>query len=166
MRPVWGRQAACPRVPDPSAAARAGLNCGILGKTSLTPPAERLRQNPTTGSRFTAFSPAPRHGSSGWQTENVGEDVVTQANIVTMTGHEQKSMTIDGAHLERMTLGDRSLEGEVLEIFARQTTLTLQRIRGAAAEQAAAAAHTLKGSARDWSLARGAGGRVAGAGGW
>ena len=52
---------------------------------------------------------------------------------------------VDGAHLERMTLGDRSLEREVLEIFARQTTLTLERIAGAAPEQAAAAAHTLKG---------------------
>ena len=85
---------------------------------------------------------------------------MTQANIVTMTGHEQqKSMTIDGAHLERMTLGDRSLEREVLEIFARQTLLTLERIAGAAAEQAAAAAHTLKGSARGigaWRVAQAA----------
>jgi HPt (histidine-containing phosphotransfer) domain-containing protein len=84
---------------------------------------------------------------------------VTQSNIVTMTGHEQKSPTIDGAHLERMTLGDRSLEREVLEIFARQTTLTLERIAGAAAQQAAAAAHTLKGSARGigaWRVAQAA----------
>jgi HPt (histidine-containing phosphotransfer) domain-containing protein len=91
--------------------------------------------------------------------KNVGEDVVTQSNIVTMTGHEQKSMTIDGTHLERMTLGDRSLEREVLEIFARQTTLTLERIAGAAPEQAAAAAHTLKGSARGvgaWRVAQAA----------
>jgi HPt (histidine-containing phosphotransfer) domain-containing protein len=93
------------------------------------------------------------------QTESVGEDVVAQWNIMTMTGHEQKSMTIDGAHLERMTLGDRSLEREVLEIFARQTTLTLERIAGAAPEQAAAAAHTLKGSARGigaWRVAQAA----------
>ncbi len=84
---------------------------------------------------------------------------MTHSNIVTMTGHEQKPMTIDGAHLERMTLGDRSLEREVLEIFARQTTLTLERIAGAAPEQAAAAAHTLKGSARGigaWRVAQAA----------
>jgi HPt (histidine-containing phosphotransfer) domain-containing protein len=56
--------------------------------------------------------------------------------------------TIDDMHLARMTLGDRSLEREVLEIFARQTTLMLERIAGAAPASAAAAAHTLKGSAR------------------
>jgi HPt (histidine-containing phosphotransfer) domain-containing protein len=57
-------------------------------------------------------------------------------------------MTIDEVHLERMTLGDRGLEREVLEIFARQTTMTLERIAGAGPARAAAAAHTLKGSAR------------------
>jgi HPt (histidine-containing phosphotransfer) domain-containing protein len=70
---------------------------------------------------------------------------VTQSNIVTMPA---RPMTIDEVHLERMTLGDRSLEREVLEIFARQTTMTLERIAGAGAARAAAAAHTLKGSAR------------------
>jgi HPt (histidine-containing phosphotransfer) domain-containing protein len=57
------------------------------------------------------------------------------------------SRTIDHIHLERMTLGDRSLEREVLEIFARQTAMTLERIAGAGPARAAAAAHTLKGSA-------------------
>jgi HPt (histidine-containing phosphotransfer) domain-containing protein len=58
-----------------------------------------------------------------------------------------------------MTLGDRSLEREVLEIFARQTTMTLERIAGAAPARAAAAAHTLKGSARGigaWRVAQAA----------
>jgi len=58
------------------------------------------------------------------------------------------SGTIDHVHLERMTLGDRSLEREVLEIFARQTAMTLERIAGAGRARTAAAAHTLKGSAR------------------
>jgi HPt (histidine-containing phosphotransfer) domain-containing protein len=58
------------------------------------------------------------------------------------------STSIDQVHLERMTLGDRSLEREVLEIFARQTAMTLQRIAGAGPARTAAAAHTLKGSAR------------------
>src|SRR5271154_2668340 len=60
----------------------------------------------------------------------------------------ESPLTIDEVHLERMTLGDRSLEREVLEIFARQTTLTLERIADSGPARAAAAAHTLKGSAR------------------
>jgi HPt (histidine-containing phosphotransfer) domain-containing protein len=73
--------------------------------------------------------------------------------------HVPKAIAIDDDHLGRMTLGDRSLEREVLEIFARQTTLTLERIVGAAPERAAAAAHTLKGSARGvgaWRVAQAA----------
>jgi HPt (histidine-containing phosphotransfer) domain-containing protein len=61
---------------------------------------------------------------------------------------EQARNVIDDHHLARMTLGDRSLEREVLEIFARQTALTLNRVAGAEPARAAAAAHTLKGSAR------------------
>jgi HPt (histidine-containing phosphotransfer) domain-containing protein len=61
---------------------------------------------------------------------------------------EQLDRVLDEVHLGRMTLGDRSLEREVLEVFARQTTLMLGRIVGAEPAYAAAAAHTLKGSAR------------------
>jgi HPt (histidine-containing phosphotransfer) domain-containing protein len=64
---------------------------------------------------------------------------------------------IDEDHLKTMTLGDRSLEREVLEIFARQTTLILSRLVGADPARAAALAHTLKGSARGigaWRVAR------------
>jgi HPt (histidine-containing phosphotransfer) domain-containing protein len=71
---------------------------------------------------------------------------VTQSDAITMPAPESP-LTIDEIHLERMTLGDRSLEREVLEIFARQTTMTLERITGAGPARAAAAAHTLKGSA-------------------
>jgi HPt (histidine-containing phosphotransfer) domain-containing protein len=69
------------------------------------------------------------------------------------------STSIDQVHLERMTLGDRSLEREVLEIFARQTAMTLERIAGAGPARTAAAAHTLKGSARGigaWRVAQAA----------
>jgi HPt (histidine-containing phosphotransfer) domain-containing protein len=62
-------------------------------------------------------------------------------------------------HLTRMTLGDRHLEREVLEIFLRQTTIMLQRLAGAESALAAATAHTLKGSARGigaWRVARAA----------
>ncbi|HKM88343.1 MAG TPA: Hpt domain-containing protein [Xanthobacteraceae bacterium] len=58
-----------------------------------------------------------------------------------------------------MTLGDRRLEREVLEIFAQQNSLILKRIAGAEPGRAAAAAHTLKGSARGvgaWRVARAA----------
>jgi HPt (histidine-containing phosphotransfer) domain-containing protein len=58
-----------------------------------------------------------------------------------------------------MTLGDRRLEREVLELFVRQTTILLTRIAGAEPPTAAAAAHTLKGSARGigvWRVARAA----------
>ena len=72
---------------------------------------------------------------------------------------EPKPAAIDEEHLGRMTLGDRSLEHEVLGIFARQITLTLKRIATAMPAAAAAAAHTLKGSARGigaWRVARAA----------
>jgi HPt (histidine-containing phosphotransfer) domain-containing protein len=72
---------------------------------------------------------------------------------------ERTERVIDEDHLGRMTLGDRSLEQEVLEIFARQTTLSLSRLAGAEPARAAAVAHTLKGSARGigaWRVARAA----------
>lgn len=72
---------------------------------------------------------------------------MSQSTAMTMPAPESP-LTIDEVHLERMTLGDRSLEREVLEIFARQTTLTLERIADSGPARAAAAAHTLKGSAR------------------
>jgi len=72
---------------------------------------------------------------------------------------ERKPGVIDASHLERMTLGDRRLEREVLELFVRQTAMMLNRIAGAEPPMAAAAAHTLKGSARGigaWRMARAA----------
>ena len=55
---------------------------------------------------------------------------------------------IDKTHLERITLGDRGLEREVLQIFVRQAAIMIGRIAGTAPDVAATAAHTLKGSAR------------------
>jgi HPt (histidine-containing phosphotransfer) domain-containing protein len=54
---------------------------------------------------------------------------------------------IDLAHLARMTLGERTLEREVLALFDRQTEMLLPRIRHAERRAAATLAHTLKGSA-------------------
>jgi HPt (histidine-containing phosphotransfer) domain-containing protein len=55
---------------------------------------------------------------------------------------------IDRAHLSRMTLGEKELEREVLALFDRQAELLLARMRKAEPAVVAAAAHTLKGSAR------------------
>ena len=66
---------------------------------------------------------------------------------------------IDLVHLARMTLGDRSLEREVLRLFDRQSTLLIARMRSAAPAGLATLAHTLKGSARGigaWRVARAA----------
>jgi HPt (histidine-containing phosphotransfer) domain-containing protein len=66
---------------------------------------------------------------------------------------------IDLVHLARATLGDRSLEREVLQLFDRQAGLLIARMRAAAPSGIAALAHTLKGSARGigaWRVARAA----------
>ncbi len=66
---------------------------------------------------------------------------------------------IDLVHLARMTLGERSLEREVLALFDRQSTLLLARMRSAAPAGIVTLAHTLKGSARGigaWRVARAA----------
>ena len=56
--------------------------------------------------------------------------------------------TIDFEHLARMTLGERSLEAEVLVLFDRQAAILLAHMRDSAPPAVAAFAHTLKGSAR------------------
>jgi HPt (histidine-containing phosphotransfer) domain-containing protein len=54
---------------------------------------------------------------------------------------------IDVEHLARMTLGERSLEREVLALFDRQAEMLLPRIRRGEPAVASASVHTLKGSA-------------------
>jgi HPt (histidine-containing phosphotransfer) domain-containing protein len=54
---------------------------------------------------------------------------------------------IDIEHLSRMTLGEQSLEREVLALFDRQAEMLLPRIRQGESALAAASVHTLKGSA-------------------
>ena len=66
---------------------------------------------------------------------------------------------IDLVHLARTTLGDRSLEREVLQLFDRQSPILIARMRAAAPGGLAMLAHTLKGSARGigaWRVARAA----------
>jgi HPt (histidine-containing phosphotransfer) domain-containing protein len=54
---------------------------------------------------------------------------------------------IDRDHLTQMTLGDRGLERELLQLFDRQAELLLARMRASEAAIIATLAHTLKGSA-------------------
>ncbi len=69
---------------------------------------------------------------------------------------------IDFEHLFRMTLGDHGLEREVLQLFDRQAGMLMERISQCSQTApgiVAAAAHTMKGSARGigaWQLARAA----------
>jgi HPt (histidine-containing phosphotransfer) domain-containing protein len=56
--------------------------------------------------------------------------------------------SIDLEHLARMTLGERSLEAEVLVLFDRQAAVLLAHMRDSTPAAVAAFAHTLKGSAR------------------
>jgi HPt (histidine-containing phosphotransfer) domain-containing protein len=84
---------------------------------------------------------------------------MTASPLLIASPRGPKAGVIDEDHLRRVTLGDRSLEREVLEIFARQTVVLLERMAGVESAFAAAAAHTLKGSARGvgaWRVARAA----------
>jgi hypothetical protein len=55
---------------------------------------------------------------------------------------------IDTAHLANMTLGDRKLEYEVLELFDRQAELLLARMQEVEPSGVASLANTLAGSSR------------------
>jgi HPt (histidine-containing phosphotransfer) domain-containing protein len=71
----------------------------------------------------------------------------------------QDERPIDLVHLARMTMGDRHLEREVLQLFDRQTDLLVARMRQIAPSGLAAIAHTLRGSAKGigaWRVARAA----------
>jgi HPt (histidine-containing phosphotransfer) domain-containing protein len=162
MRPVWGQERL--KSEPETGFRRVGgsfrwksSNFPAERKNSLTQHGEKQARKPARRARFTAFWQLSRMVAI-YKT-NVGEDVVSQSNLMTVPVQEPMPTTIDEAHLERMTLGDRSLEREVLEIFARQTAMTLERIGGAGPARVAAAAHTLKGSASGigaWRVARAA----------
>jgi HPt (histidine-containing phosphotransfer) domain-containing protein len=63
-------------------------------------------------------------------------------------GRKLSSRPVDLVHLSRYTLGDRALEGEVLELFCAQSPIYLERLRAAASDKDwKDAAHSLKGSA-------------------
>jgi len=58
-----------------------------------------------------------------------------------------QSRPIDLVHLAHQTMGDKSLEVEVLQMFARQARRALHDMVGADASATAAVAHRLKGAA-------------------
>jgi HPt (histidine-containing phosphotransfer) domain-containing protein len=75
------------------------------------------------------------------------------------SGSDSQPGVIDEEHLGRMTLGDRKLERELLQIFARQSATMLDCLTGHDPVATATAAHTMIGSARGigaWRVARAA----------
>lgn len=73
-------------------------------------------------------------------------------------GDRLTAEAVDRAYLARFTLGNAALEREVLELFAAQAPIYLQRLRQASTRKAwKEAAHTIKGSASAigaWRLTR------------
>ena len=59
-----------------------------------------------------------------------------------------RARPVDLAHLGRQTLGDRTLEQEVLKLFIQQALATRDEIANADVRERLRLAHTLKGSAR------------------
>ncbi len=62
---------------------------------------------------------------------------------------------IDLVHLFRMTMGDRDLQQEILDLFDQQIGILIERMHDAEPATLATLAHTLKGSARSigaWDL--------------
>ena len=90
---------------------------------------------------------------------------MTASRLMTAAGNDRKVGALDETHLDRMTLGDRRLEREVLELFLRQTTIMLDRIVNAAPAFGRRGRPYVKGfGERNRRMARGAGGRTSGAG--
>ncbi|MEP1206449.1 MAG: Hpt domain-containing protein [Rhizobiaceae bacterium] len=89
-----------------------------------------------------------------------------QTALTPVTADEQRSAPpcasaknpVDLVHLSRQSLGDRSLENEILRLFHSQSQLYLDRLECATtAEERKLAAHTVVGSARGlgaWKVAQ------------
>lgn len=59
-----------------------------------------------------------------------------------------KGRPIDLVHLARQTMGDKALELDVLQLFARQARESMKELAAADGAARAAVAHRLKGSAQ------------------
>ena len=72
--------------------------------------------------------------------------------------HSGSSSPVDLVHLSRQSLGDRSLEREILCLFKSQSALYLDRLGNAkTSDERKLAAHTILGSARGigaWQVAQ------------
>jgi HPt (histidine-containing phosphotransfer) domain-containing protein len=154
MRPVFGPLRAIALEPRTGAFALLWATGGKLGIAQFRVTQRypgRGKWRPNTSESVVGLLPfraPPRMVAPlGGQTMS-GEQAMTRSSATSLPAREQAAASIDQVHLERMTLGDRTLEREVLELFARQTAMTLERIAGSGPACAAAAAHTLKGSAR------------------
>lgn len=77
-----------------------------------------------------------------------GAKLAGEAGQAHVTAAITNRRVIDDEHLERITLGDRRLEREVLHIFVRQSAMMLERISSGQPGALGMAAHTLVGSAR------------------
>lgn len=75
-------------------------------------------------------------------------DISAASDVAPGSTRATREGPIDLVQLARMTLGDRGLEREVLQLFARQVGMLVDRMQGKPAAAVAAVAHTLKGSAR------------------
>jgi len=76
------------------------------------------------------------------------DELTSAIDRVAVTPPAAAGEPIDRNHLARVTLGDLSLEREVLTLFDRQASMLLARMTGAEPLVVAALAHTIKGSAR------------------
>lgn len=71
-------------------------------------------------------------------------------NATQDTQDDGERRPIDLVHLAKQTLGDRSLENEILRLFMKQSDIYMQRVETANDDRARfEAAHTIKGSARN-----------------
>lgn len=76
--------------------------------------------------------------------------IATNDITVAQVREDADRRPIDLVHLAKQTLGDRSLETEVLRLFMTQADVYMQRVELANDDDARfAAAHTIKGSARN-----------------
>ena len=71
--------------------------------------------------------------------------ITKDASSAALAFHERP---IDLVHLARTTLGDPSLEGEMLEAFGSKASMLMLRMQQAARSSICAAAQALKGSAQ------------------
>lgn len=89
----------------------------------------------------------------------MGYSAALRENVTSVQPLDNLQLTpIDLKHLRRYTLGDASLEREILDLFLNQLPNTIAALAGAVNQKEwKIAAHTLKGSGRAvgaWRLAR------------